>query len=123
MMSQDSFHNHLWNGDETGLPAIARGGEELPLSCRAIVLAEVRNAQEQIELDGDCALTVRWAYREDGGPGLVDLLRSLPELLVDAFAWIACESSTAKAWRSYLVEIGKLEPRDRKSTRLKYSHS
>src|SRR3546814_2088641 len=79
--------------------AIARRVEELPLSCRAIVLAEVRNAQEQIELDGDCALTVRWAYREDGGPGLVDLLRSLPELLVDAFAWIACESSTAKALR------------------------
>src|SRR3546814_615126 len=73
--------------------------------------SDLRNAQEQIELDGDCALTVRWAYREDGGPGLVDLLRSLPELLVDAFAWIACESSTAKALRSYLVEIGKIEPR------------
>ncbi|HEY9578910.1 MAG TPA: siderophore-interacting protein [Rhizorhapis sp.] len=111
MLIPDSFHTHLLIGDETALPAIARRVEELPLSCRAIVLAEVRNAQEQIELDGDCALTVRWAYREDGGPGLVDLLRSLPELLVDAFAWIACESSTAKALRSYLVEIGKIEPR------------
>src|SRR3546814_10428922 len=55
MLIPDSFHTHLLIGDETALPAIVRRVEELPLSCRAIVLAEGLNAQAAIQLDGDCA--------------------------------------------------------------------
>src|SRR3546814_3167254 len=47
MLIPDSFNTHLLIGDETALPAIARRVDDLPLSCRALVM---RSAEHKSEL-------------------------------------------------------------------------
>jgi NADPH-dependent ferric siderophore reductase len=101
------FDWHLLIGDDTALPAIARRLSELPNGARAVVLAEVDDPADQVTFDTAANVTVTWAYREGAPAGTSDVLaRTLATLRLpagDFYAWIACESLTAKALRAQLI--------------------
>lgn len=100
--------HHLFVGDETAIPAIARRLEELPDDAPATVL---------IEADADwlnAALferrerfTVRWVDRADGatsGAAAIAALREVGIPVPATFAWVAGESQFARAVRRHLVD-------------------
>jgi NADPH-dependent ferric siderophore reductase len=101
------FDFHLLIGDDTALPAIARRLAELPPDARAVVLAEVDSPADELAVESAAALSLHWVHRHGAEPGTTDgLLRALRTLalpLGDYHAWVACESSMAKALRTHLV--------------------
>jgi NADPH-dependent ferric siderophore reductase len=98
---------HLLIGDETGLPAIGRRLAELPAEARVVVLGEVDGAAEELTFKTAANATVTWAHRNGVAPGASDALsKALSELkwpAGDYYAWVACESSIAKALRRQLI--------------------
>ena len=102
-----TFDWHLLIGDDTGLPAIARRLDELPAGTRAVVLVEVDGAADEIPLQSAADVSVTWAYRNGAEAGATDVLaRALASLTLpsgDYYAWVACESLTAKALRATLI--------------------
>jgi NADPH-dependent ferric siderophore reductase len=89
---------HLLIGDETALPAIGR---------RPVVLAEIDGPADEIDFDTDATATITWAHRKGTPPGASDALsRTLSTLKLpagDYYAWVACESLTAKGLRQQLI--------------------
>jgi len=102
-----TFDWHLLIGDDTALPAIARRLTELPAGMRVVVLAEVDSAADQVPLETKTNATVTWVHRNGAEAGTTDVLAkalkgmTLPE--GDYYAWVACESLTAKALRAQLI--------------------
>jgi NADPH-dependent ferric siderophore reductase len=98
---------HLLIGDDTALPAIARRLAELPAGTRAVVLAEVDGPADQVSFESAADVTVTWAHRNGAEAGTTDVLaRTLKTLSLpagDYYAWVACESLTAKALRAQLI--------------------
>jgi NADPH-dependent ferric siderophore reductase len=101
------FDWHLLIGDDTALPAIARRLGELPSGTRAVVLAEVDDPADQVTFDTAANVSVTWAHRNGADAGTSDVLaRTLGMLSLpagDYYAWVACESLTAKALRARLI--------------------
>ncbi|PBI88575.1 NADPH-dependent ferric-chelate reductase [Variovorax boronicumulans] len=101
------FDWHLLIGDDTALPAISRRLAELPAGARVVVLAEVDSAADEIPLETQAELTLRWVHREGAAPGLspvlVDTLKAMTLPAGDFHAWVGCESAIAKALRAHLV--------------------
>jgi NADPH-dependent ferric siderophore reductase len=104
----DDFDWWLLAGDETGLPAIARRLEELPAGARAIVLAEVDGPADELVLDTDAAVRLRWLHRDGAPAGTTDLLedaiRDLALPVGDGFSWVGCEAAAARRLRAHLRE-------------------
>ena len=102
-----TFDWHLLIGDDTGLPAIARRLEELPAGGRAVVLVEVDNAADEVPLKSKADVSVTYVHRNGAEPGSTDVLaRGLKSLKLPNgayYAWVACESLTAKALRAQLI--------------------
>ena len=102
-----TFDWHLLIGDDTALPAIARRLEELPKGSRAVVLAEVDSAADEIAFESAAEVSVTYVHRNGADPGASDALtrglRSLKLSKGDYYAWVACESLTAKALRAQLI--------------------
>lgn len=104
----DDFEWNLFVGDETALPAIARRLGELRPNARAIVIAEVTDAAEEQKFDSKALVETIWLHRGKAEPGKTTLLdeavakQKLPS--GDGYAWVACESLTAKRLRRILVE-------------------
>ncbi|MDM0030845.1 siderophore-interacting protein [Variovorax sp. J22P271] len=102
-----AFDWHLLIGDDTALPAISRRLAELPAGARAVVLAEVDSEADEIPFETRAGLDLRWVHRRGAEPGtgqpLLDALRGLALPAGDFHAWVACESSAAKALRAHLV--------------------
>jgi NADPH-dependent ferric siderophore reductase len=98
---------HLLMGDETALPAIGRRLAELPAGARAVVIGEVDGPADEIEFETAANASVVWAHRNGAAPGASDVLAqklagvTLPR--GDYYAWIACESLSAKALRRQLI--------------------
>ncbi|WP_018183513.1 siderophore-interacting protein [Kaistia granuli] len=111
MIVPDDFDWYLLVGDDTALPAIARRLEELRPEARVTALIEVGGVEDQIPLPARSGAEIVWLHR-DGAPGegtrLDDAVSAfqLPE--GEGFAWVACESDTAKRLRRLLVETHKL---------------
>lgn len=101
------FDWHLLIGDDTALPAISRRLAELPAGARVVVLAEVDSAADEIPLETQAELTLRWVHRQGAAPGvtpvLVDTLKTMALPDGDFHAWVGCESAIAKALRAHLV--------------------
>jgi len=101
------FDWHLLIGDETGLPAISRRLTELPTGARVVVIGEIDGADDELTFDTAADLTVTWAYRRGETAGASDALpRALAQLKApagDFYAWVACESLTAKDLRRQLI--------------------
>ena len=102
-----TFDWHLLIGDDTALPAIARRLEEFPAGTRVVVLAEVDNVADQVPLKTDVNTTITWVYRDGAEAGTTDVLaKALKGMTLptgDYYAWVACESLTAKALRAQLI--------------------
>jgi NADPH-dependent ferric siderophore reductase len=98
---------HLLIGDDTGLPAIARRLEELPAGTRAVVLAEVDSAADEVTFKSKAEVSVTYVHRNGADAGSTDVLaRGLKSLKLpkgDYYAWVACESLTVKALRAQLI--------------------
>jgi len=92
---------HLFVGDETALPAIARRLEELPAAARAIVLVQVDDALDRREFDRVADVEVQWLGTPEQ---LVDAVRALPLPPGEGYAWCAGEARTIAAVRRLLVE-------------------
>ncbi len=103
-----AFDWHLLIGDETGLPAISRRLSELPVGARAIVIGEVEGPADELALETRADATIVWAHRNGAAPGANDVLaKALASLTLpprDYYAWVACESLTAKVLRKQLIE-------------------
>ena len=104
------FDWHLLIGDATALPAISRRLAELPADSQAVVLLEVETPEDEIELTSAAQLNVVWVHTNpataQAGATLVDALKTLAKAGLpkgDFYAWIACESLTAKALRMQLI--------------------
>ncbi len=101
------FDWHLLMGDETALPAIGRRLAELPAGTRVVVIVEADGPADQVALASAADVTVAWAYRNGAEAGTTDVLaRALATTSLpagDYYAWVACESLTAKALRAQLI--------------------
>jgi NADPH-dependent ferric siderophore reductase len=101
------FDWHLLIGDDTALPAISRRLAELPAGARAVVLAEVDGEADQIPFETQAELDLHWVHRGGAEPGagnpLLEALRRLKLPAGDFHAWVACESTAAKALRAHLI--------------------
>jgi NADPH-dependent ferric siderophore reductase len=107
------FDGYLLIGDDTAMPAIARRLAELPAGVRAEVLIEVEGPADQIALPSAATLAVQWVHRSSAGAGTLPLLEALrrTQMPTGVFhAWIGCESSQAKALRSYLTTEASVNP-------------
>lgn len=105
------FDWHLFIGDETALPAIARRLEELPAGTRAATLIEVADASARIEFDTRADLYAEWRYRDDTvHPDGGALLLALREIYLpdgEGYIWAAGEATLMRAVRQLLcVERG-----------------
>ncbi|MBB3809007.1 siderophore-interacting protein [Pseudochelatococcus contaminans] len=104
---RDDFDWYLLVGDETALPAIARRLEELRPEARALVVAEVADADAEQPLSSRADLQVQWLHRDGRTPGdntlLADAIGKLALPAGDGYVWIACESLTAKRLRDILL--------------------
>lgn len=104
----DDFDWYLFVGDETALPAIGRRLEELRPQAKVIVIAEVSDASEEQTFTSRASVQTIWLHRGQAVPGSTTLLdeavakQTLPA--GDGYAWVACESLTAKRLRRILVE-------------------
>ena len=109
------FDWHLLIADDTGLPAVARRLAELPARTRAVALIEVDGPADQIELKSAADVSVTWAHRDGAQAGSTNVLsRTLRTLDIprgDFYAWVACESLTAKALRTQLVAENGANPK------------
>jgi NADPH-dependent ferric siderophore reductase len=105
-----AFDWHLLIGDETALPAIGRRLEELPAAARAIVVAEVTDANEQQPLTSKARFDVTWVHRGGARPGWIEGLdrvaRALQPPPGQGFTWVAAETTVAKHLRQILIERG-----------------
>ncbi len=106
---------HLLIGDETALPAIGRRLAELPAGARAVVLAEVDGADDELKFDNQADVTVTWVHRNGAAAGASDVLvKKLATLKLpsgDYYAWVACESLIAKALRRQLIADHSANPK------------
>lgn len=104
----DDFDWYLFVGDETALPAIARRLGELRAGTTAIVIAEVTDAAEEQDFASRASVAATWVHRGAAEPGattlLDDALRAVTLPKGEGYAWVACESLTAKRLRHILVE-------------------
>jgi NADPH-dependent ferric siderophore reductase len=102
-----TFDWHLLIGDDTALPAIGRRLGELPAGTKVVVLAEVDGPTDELKLDSAADVSVTWAHRNGAEAGtttvLADKLRTMRLPKGDYYAWVACESLTAKALRVQLI--------------------
>ncbi len=113
------FDGHLLIGDDTALPAIARRLAELPAGAPVLVVAEVDSPADEQAFDSLADVTVVWVHRQgrasghapDSQPLLLERLETLGLPPGDIHAWVACESGTAKAVRTYLVGERGLNPK------------
>jgi NADPH-dependent ferric siderophore reductase len=106
---------HLLVGDDTAVPAIGRRLQELPAGSTAVVVAEVDSEADQMSFNSAADVSVTWVHRRGAEAGSTDLLsRTLRGLQLpagDYYAWIACESLTAKGLRAQLIAENGANPK------------
>lgn len=93
---------HLFAGDDTALPAVARRLEELPAGTRAIVVLQVADAADRRPLERSAAaVDLQWVA--DAG-ALVAAVRALALPPGSGYAWCAGEAGAMAALRRVLVD-------------------
>lgn len=109
------FDWHLLVGDETALPAISRRLAELPVGTRALVIGEIDSPADEIAFATKADASVIWAHRNGAAAGESDALAGKLAALKfpsgDYYAWVACESLTAKALRAQLIADHNANPK------------
>lgn len=98
------FDWHLLIGDDTALPAIRRRLAELPAGAHAVVFAEVDGPADEEPFKSAASAEIHWVHRTQ--TRLLDAVAAAAFPSGSCYAWIACESTEAKALRSALLERG-----------------
>ncbi|AKF08725.1 siderophore-interacting protein [Sandaracinus amylolyticus] len=97
---------HLFVGDETAQPEIARRIEELPASVAVRVVLLVDGPEEEQPWPASGPIGARWVHRR-AGEVLLDAVRALALPEGEGFAWLAGEASQVRAvYRHLLVDRG-----------------
>lgn len=115
---------HVFAGDETGLPGIARLLEALDAAAQGVAFIEVQHAIDTLPLTKPEGVAVHWLYRHDAPAGTTSLLPDAvagitwPSNLEDAFFWGGCEYRAFREIHRILKHEVKL-PRARQ---VLYSH-
>ena len=91
---------HLFIGDETALPAVARRLEELPAGSQAFVLMHVANPKDRRSFASAADLSVQWAEDTEN---LMAAVRQLALPLGEGYAWCAGEAAAMAELRRLLV--------------------
>ncbi|MFJ8703387.1 siderophore-interacting protein [Streptomyces ardesiacus] len=93
---------HLFAGDESALPAIARSLEALPDGARAFAFVEVEGPEEEQKIDSD--VEVVWLHRagRPAGQTLVEAVRALDFPGGRLHAFVHGEAACVKELRRYL---------------------
>lgn len=93
---------HLFAGDESALPAIARSLEALPDGARAFAFVEVEGPEEEQKIDSD--VEVVWLHRagRPAGQALVEAVRALDFPGGRLHAFVHGEAACVKELRRYL---------------------
>lgn len=106
VIALEGIDAHVLIGDETAIPAIARRLEELPAGTPAVVFVESGTTTPWLDLPAATGVQVHWVAREPAGQppasALIEALRRRGAFAPRTFFWIAGESRTARALRSYL---------------------
>ena len=114
---------HLFAGDESALPAMLAMAESVPAGSRAVVLAEVADAGEELTLPGE-AIDVRWLHRGPAAPGssslLSDTLAAFPFPDGRGHVYLAGEATAVTAMRRTALERGV--PIEHVSAKAYWSH-
>lgn len=109
------FDGHVLIGDDTALPAIWRRLQELPAGAPALVLIEVDGPEDEIALPTAADARIQWLHRSQAAGAATPLLLSALQQAAlptgDVYAWVACETSVAKALRQHLVDQRQFNPR------------
>jgi len=92
---------HLFIGDETALPAVARRLEELPAGARAIVLMQIADPADRRRLESAATLSLQWL---DDAEALIAAARALELPPGEGYAWCAGEAGAMAALRRVLVD-------------------
>ncbi|MEU2965757.1 siderophore-interacting protein [Streptomyces ardesiacus] len=93
---------HLFAGDESALPAIARSLEALPDGARAFAFVEVEGPEEEQKINSD--VEVVWLHRagRPAGQALVEAVRALEFPGGRLHAFVHGEAACVKELRRYL---------------------
>ena len=104
---------YLMVGDESALPAIAASAEAVPAGRRVIVVAEVEDADGELELTSPGNLEVRWVHRSAAIEPLETLLAhavaALPTLDGVVSAFVHGEAESIRAVRRQLLTSGVVD--------------
>lgn len=92
---------HLFVGDETAMPAIARRLEELPAGTPAIVILQVPDAADRRRFETAAALQLHWVAQP---AELLAAVRALALPAGEGYAWCAGEATAMAALRQLLVD-------------------
>ena len=92
---------HLFAGDETALPAVARRLEELPRGTRAIVVLQAADAVDRRELPSAADITLQWVT---DSAELIAAVRALDLPPGEGYAWCAGEAAAMATLRRVLVD-------------------
>ena len=99
---------HLFVGDETAFPAVARRLEQLPSGARAIVVLQATDIADRRHFDSAAHVDLTWASTD---PELLSAIRALALPSGDGYAWCAGEAACMAALRRELVDV-KGHPRE-----------
>ena len=92
---------HLFVGDETALPAIARRLEELPSGARALAILQSDDRADRRQFETAANLSLQWVGSADE---LLAAVSALELPLGEGYAWCAGEAAAMAAVRHVLVE-------------------
>ena len=98
---------YLIGGDEAALPAIGTLLEVLPSSMRAYVLAEVLDADEELELESAAGLQIQWLHRPPGempGRALAAAMHAAELPKGRGYVWVSCEAAIMREIRRHFIE-------------------
>ncbi|AWB81244.1 siderophore-interacting protein [Corynebacterium yudongzhengii] len=95
----------LLAGDETALPAIARGLEEVPAGFKVHAVIEVPTRADTYPLATAGDADIRFVVRDEGGD-FVSAVEALEFPPGEGFAWVAGEAGRIKPLRRLLKERG-----------------
>jgi len=93
---------HLFAGDETAFPAVARRLEELPANAKAVVILKAGDAADRRAFETAAHADITWVSTDDE---LLAAVRALALPAGDGYAWCAGEAACMAALRRELVDV------------------
>ena len=105
--------HHLFVGDETALPAIARCLESLPPTARGHAFVEVDEPDDEQPIAHPAGLELVWVHRDERpiGDAVIEAVTALPEVPRDAEAFVRGEAGMVASMRRHLRRERRLSPR------------